>query len=124
MMKFQRPLLWTLSTLAVLVWARPSAGAGNERPRFIPESLTEYSAGYQKQHHRALDPQHADAKKYHAYRVITSGASETVIARSVRVDAAGHLHIIGEPGTVVRGKVSPGPGETHILLPIDVTPPQ
>jgi hypothetical protein len=96
----------------------------SQRPQFVPESLTEYAAGYQKHHHRALDFRHSDARKYHAYRVETSGSSEAVIARSVTVDAAGHLHIIGEPGTVVRGKAFPGPGEMHILLPVNVAPPQ
>lgn len=100
------------------------AAQENQRPHFVSESLTDYATGYQKHHHRALDLDHSDARRYHAYRVVTSGSSDVVIARSIYVDAAGHLHIVGEPGTVARGKASPGPGELHILLPIDVKPPQ
>jgi hypothetical protein len=117
---------WTVAFVASLpiLFAVPALGQENHRPHFITESLAEYAAGYEKYHHRALDAKHADATKYHAYRVLTSGSSEAIIARSVSVDAAGHLHIVGEPGTVVRGKATPGPGEMHILLPITVTPPE
>ena len=117
------PCLVAIASLPVFS-AATVAAQETQRPRFVAETLTEYAAGYEKHHHRALDLQHADARKYHAYRVVSAGSSGVVIARSVSVDGAGHLHIVGEPGTVVRGTASSGPGETHILLPIDVTPPR
>ena len=124
-MKLQSILsLLVLSISVAFFFAEAATAQMTQRPRFVPESLTDYSAKFLKHHHRALDPEHMDARKYHAYKVETSGSSEAVIARSVTIDAAGHLHIVGEPGTVVRGKVSPGPGEMHILLPVNVTPPQ
>ena len=124
-MKLQRSasLLVLVASIALLS-AETATAQASQRPQFVPESLSEYAAGYQKHHHRALDFRHSDARKYHAYRVETSGSSEAVIARSVTVDAAGHLHIVGEPGTVVRGRTSPGPGEMHILLPVNVAPPR
>jgi len=117
------PCVVAIASLAFLP-AGAVASQENQRPHFVSESLTEYAAGYEKHHHRALDLQHSDAQRYHAYRVVTSGSSGVVIARSVSIDAAGHLHIVGEPGTVVKGQTSPGSGEMHILLPIDVKPPR
>jgi hypothetical protein len=122
-MKFQQSLSFVIAA-ALTLGAGTVSAQTNGRPHFIPESITDFAAAYQKHHHRVLDPDHSDAHKYRAFRVATSGSSSAVTARSVTVDAAGHLHIIGEPGTLVKGQVSPGKGETHILLPISVTPPK
>ena len=122
-MKSQQSLSFVLA--AALTLGGGTVGAQtNGRPHLVAESIGEFAAAFQKHHHRSLDADHADAHKYRAFRVATPGSSSAVTARSVTVDAAGHLHIVGEPGTVVRGQVSHGPGETHILLPISVTPPQ
>jgi hypothetical protein len=116
-------LLWSPILVAFALFAGPAAAQPSQRPHFFAETIAEFQSAYQKHYHRVLDPAHTDVRKYHAYRVITSGSSTAVTARSVTVDAAGHLHIIGEPGTIAKGQTSTGPGEMHILLPITVSPP-
>jgi hypothetical protein len=120
-----RRVLWSLSSIAFASLICGSAVTeANERPRFVAEPLAEFAMAYEQRNHRMLDADHGDMHKYHAYRVSTPGSSTIVTARSVSVDALGHLHIVGEPGTVARGQISKGSGETHILLPIAVTPPR
>jgi hypothetical protein len=118
--------VWSLLSLLCmsLLCTGAAAAQANERPHFVAESLSEFATAYTKRHHRVLDADHTDMHKYHAYRVSTPGSSTIVTARSISVDASGHLHIVGEPGTVAKGQISKGSGETHILLPIAVTPPQ
>jgi len=123
-----KPKQFLRSLISIAVVSLSSAGSAaaqiNERPHFLAESLGEFATAYEKRHHRVLDTDHSDMRKYHAYRVATPGSSTIVTARSVSVDASGRLHIVGEPGTVARGQISKGAGETHILLPITVTPPR
>jgi hypothetical protein len=95
-----------------------------QHPRLEPESVGEFAAAYSEHNHRSLDSRHRDTQRYRAYRFVTSGASGAVTARSITVDAAGHLHIIGEPGTRATGKASRGPGVMHVLLPATATLPQ
>jgi hypothetical protein len=123
-MKSQRLLASSFISVGLLLCAGPAAAQGNQRPHFVPESLAAFGAAYEKHHHHSLDAIHSDVEKFHAYKVIMSGSSAAVVARSVTVDAAGHLRIIGEPGTVTRGQTANGPGELHILLPVTAMPPQ
>ena len=117
-----------LTVTAVLAFAAlPSAvsAQGNKHVHFIPESLTEYAAAYEEHSHVPLDSRRADATKYRAYRFLQTGNTMGVIvARGVRVDSAGDLHIRLEPGTVVEGRPSSGSSYAHILLPASVRPPQ
>jgi hypothetical protein len=112
------------AVVVALISAGPAAAQVSARPHFVAESLTEFATAYEKRHHRVLDTGHANSRRYHAYRVVTPGSSTIVTARSVSVDASGRLHIVGEPGTVAKGQISNGAGETHILLPVTVAPPQ
>jgi len=119
-------LVWSLISVSFmsLLCAGLSTAQANERPHFRAESMSEFATAYEKRHHRVLDTDHANIRKYHAYRVATPGSSTVVTARSVSIDATGRLHIVGERGTVARGQISNGAGEIHILLPITVTPPR
>jgi hypothetical protein len=118
--------VWSLISLLFMspLCTGVATAQANERPHFVAESLSEFATAYEKQRHRVLDSEHADVHKYHAYRVSTPGSATIVTARSASIDASGHLHIVGERGTVARGQISTGAGETHILLPITVSPPQ
>jgi GH15 family glucan-1,4-alpha-glucosidase len=114
-------------TAALAFGALPSAVSAQapKHVHFIPESLAEYSAAYQQHSRVQLDSRHAHVTKYRAYRFLQTGNTMSVIvARSVRVDSAGDLHITLEPGTVVEGRPSSGSSYAHILLPASVSPPQ
>lgn len=108
--------------LATLVCS-PANAQSTGRPHFIAESLSAFGDAYARVRQVRLDVRHADEKRYHAFRFTGSGPA-VIIARSVTVDAAGHLHIKQEPGTTAHGQIVSGGGDTHILLPLSVTPPQ
>jgi hypothetical protein len=101
-------------------------------PTFEAESLGEFSAALSTlksaqlnmAHSYTLDARHADATQYHAYRFIIPYTVMIGIARSVKLDAAGHVHIDVEPGAPMHGSANPTHrAYSHILVPISVTPP-
>ena len=111
-------------TFALVTLASVPAGAQvAPRPHFTPEPVSAFAEAYARMKQVPLDAHHLDEKHYRAFHFSGSGPA-VIIARSVTVDAAGHLHIKQEPGTVAHGRVVSGGGDTHILLPVSVTPPQ
>jgi hypothetical protein len=113
-----------LALLAVFACTSSIGAQAQPRPRFVAESIRDFATAYAERHHGALDARHEDASKYHAFRLASSEPSAVVIARRIWTDANGRLHIVGEPGTSMKGGGPGGPGFLHILLPVGVEPPR
>jgi hypothetical protein len=71
-----------------------------------------------------LDARHADSTRYRAYRFIVPDTVMIGVAKSVTVDANGHVHVEPEPGAPFGGRPNTTHQEySHILVPVGVTPP-
>lgn len=114
---------------ALFSLATTSASA---HPTFEPESIQDFSTalGTLRTAHlnmggtSTLDARHADPTRYRAYRFIVPDTVMIGIAKSVTLDAAGHVHIEQEPGAPLSGRANPTHREfSHILVPISVHPP-
>jgi len=110
--------------LGSLSLASPAHGQVHKQPQFIPESIGEFASAYENHTHHALDSKHGDTTKYHAFRYTWNQPSTVVIARRVWIDADSKLHILGEPGTSMKGGGAGAPGVLHVLLPVAVQPPR
>lgn len=87
------------------------------------ESLNDFQTAFQARTAARLDRSHSDATKYRAFRFVQRGVVTVGIARSITIDAAGHVIVRGEPGTVMYGRTTSGNEYSHVLLPFGVSPP-
>ncbi|HEX3549656.1 MAG TPA: hypothetical protein VHT53_04740 [Candidatus Elarobacter sp.] len=109
-----------------------TASLASAHPGFSPESIGDFSAALatlksahlNMAHTWTLDARHSDPTRYRAYKFVIPDTVMIGIARSVTLDADGHVHIDPEPGAPMHGRANPTHREySHILVPISVTPP-
>jgi hypothetical protein len=109
-----------------------TATAASAHPTFSPESISDFSAALATlktaQLNMAkvwtLDGRHADSSRFHAYRFLDPDVVFIGIAKSISLNAAGHLEIVPESHAPLSGRPNKTHQEySHILVPVSVTPP-
>ncbi len=91
---------------------------------FTPESVGEFTVALRAGRRVTLDREHADTSRYHAYRFLNPDMVLIGVAEAVTVDSAGRVHVVQAHGQPMGGHLNPTRREfSHILLPVEVTPP-
>jgi hypothetical protein len=114
------------------VFASLAAVSASARPVFVQEPISSFASAFATAKNAPLnmargwvfDSKHADPARYRAYRFVLPDTVMVGVARSVTLDANGHVHIDSEPQAPMVGHANPSHKEySHILVPVSVTPP-
>lgn len=93
-------------------------------PVFQPEPISAFTAALQRAHQRTVDSVHQNEAAYHAFKFLDPQMVIVGVARAVRVDSNGRLHLVQAHGEPMGGHPNLTHQEySHVLLPIGVQPP-
>lgn len=121
-----RTVLLIAATAVVALESTASfASARTALPKFQAESLSDFRAALQHDVRHSRQSLSVNTNAYHAYRFLDPDMVIVGVARAVTVDAQGRLHIDQAKGQPMGGHLNRTRTEySHIVLPVNVTPPK